>query len=148
MLTIIAISFLNSRANAIKMLQSRIAVIVAYLKAQPATYLTDPDMNPSDSERPDHEILRSIAALEAQLRLTAPADVAGISQESNQSKTDVELISLLSGLTKVIGNAKSLTRKWTQAETAKRRAMMGGFSNSQMSDMQGVDEIGATITGD
>jgi hypothetical protein len=122
------------------MLHSRIAVIIAYLKAQPATYLTDQKMEPSDSERPDHEILRSIAALEAQLRLTSPADMVGISQESNHSKTDVELISLLSGLTKVVGNAKSLTRKWAQTETARRRNMMGTFDSS-LSNYAAVDEI-------
>ena len=135
-----AIAFLTSRANAIKMLQSRIAVIVAYLKSQPASYLMNASITPSSKESPDHTILRSISALEAQLRLASPADLIGIAQESEQSKTDVELINLLSSLTKSVSDVKTLTRRWTTVEPQKRKMQMGNLLGSQLPDAGPEDQ--------
>jgi COP9 signalosome complex subunit 6 len=135
-----AIVFLTSRANAIKMLQSRIAVITAYLKAQPKSYLTDSTLMPSNGNPLDHSILRSISALEAQLRLASPADVIGISEESEQSKTDVELISLLSALTNTVSDFKSLNKHWSSVEPHRRSKMnVGQFLSSTLPEIQAED---------
>jgi COP9 signalosome complex subunit 6 len=121
------------------MLQSRIAVIVAYLKSQPASYLTDASLPPSGNKSIDHSILRSISALEAQLRLASPADFVGIAQESDQSKTDVELITLLSNLTKSVGDVKTLKRRWATVEPQKRKMQIGNVLGSQIPDTAAED---------
>ena len=135
-----AIAFLTSRANAIKMLESRIAVIIAYLKSQPASYLRNASLAPSSDKSPDHTILRSISALEAQLRLASPEDLIGIAQESEQSKTDVELISLLSSLTKSVSDVRTLTRRWVTIEPQKRKMQIGNLLGSQLPDTAPEDQ--------
>jgi hypothetical protein len=107
------------------MLQSRLAVVTAYLKAQPASYLTDSSLTPSPTNKPDHQILRSLAALETQLRLTSPEDVIGITQENDAAKTDVELISLLTSITQSALDVKTLSKRWQAVEPQKRKGMGG-----------------------
>jgi COP9 signalosome complex subunit 6 len=127
-LTFLVITSLTARMNAIKMLQSRLDLLQSYLKSLPPSYLTDASLplDPANSSI-NHPILRSISALLGRLPLLTPSDVAAYSRESQQSKSDVELISLLSSLTQAAKHAKELGRKWNVVENAKLQGRRGGF---------------------
>lgn len=123
------------------MLQSRLAVIIAYLKSQPASYVTDASIAPSSTQSPDYQILRSIAALEAQLHLSSPADVVGMKLELYQSKTDVELVSLLSTLTKTVGDVKTFAKRSAALEPLKRKANIADMLNDPRQIDAANDEV-------
>jgi COP9 signalosome complex subunit 6 len=135
---------LTAKANAVKMLQSRLNLLTAYLQSLPPTYLSDPaiSLNPESTLNLNQPILRSISALLARLPLLTPPDTASFTRESEQTASDVELITLLSSLTRTVQDAKELGRKWNLAEPRKGR---GGAAFSQsalagLSDFTGDDE--------
>jgi COP9 signalosome complex subunit 6 len=103
------------------MLQLRLNLLSTYLTSLPPSYLTDASI-PVDptSTTLNQPILRSISALLARLPLLTPPDSASFLQETQQSKSDVELITLLSALTRGVQDAKELGRKWQMAEPRKR----------------------------
>jgi COP9 signalosome complex subunit 6 len=111
------------------MLQSRLNLLATYLSSLPQSYLTDPSipLDPSTSTL-NHPILRSISALLARLPLLTPPDTASFTRETQQTASDVELITLLSSLTRGVQDAKELGRKWHMAEPRKRgdRGFGGG----------------------
>lgn len=110
------------------MLQSRLQLLNAYLESLPPSYLTDTTipLDPTTSGVLDQPILRSISALLARLPLLTPPDTASYTRESEQTASDVELISLLSSLTRSVQDAKELGKKWNMAEPRKNRDR-GGF---------------------
>ena len=96
---------LTAKANAIKMLQSRINLIAAYLQKLPPSYVADGVVSEADVESKNyasinHSILRSIQALLGRLSVLIPADSQGFEHELISEQNDVSLISLLSELTK------------------------------------------------
>jgi COP9 signalosome complex subunit 6 len=109
------------------MLQSRLKLLTAYLQSLPPSYLSDPTiaLDPETSGPLNQPILRSISALLARLPLLTPPDTASFTRESEQTASDVELISLLSSLTRTVQDAKELGKKWNMAEPRKRDR--GGF---------------------
>ena len=104
------------------MLQTRLNLLAAYLKSLPQSYLTDPSipLDPANAANLNQPILRSISALLARLPLLTPPDTVSFQRESNQAASDVELITLLSSLTRSVQDARELGRKWTMAEPRKR----------------------------
>jgi len=103
------------------MLQNRINLLSTYLSSLPPSYLTDASMSldPANAAL-NHQILRSISALLARLPLLTPPDTASFVREAQQTKSDVELIKLLSSLTRGVQDAKELGRKWQMAEPRKQ----------------------------
>jgi len=151
---------LTAKSNAIKMLQSRLNLISSYLQSLPPSYLTDKSipLDPSNKSL-NQPILRSISALLARLPLLTPPDKDAFNRESLQTKSDVELITLLSSLTRTVNDAKELGRKLTVVENGKlasRRSLRGGelgsfhqsegtfngFSKEDMDAMQGMSSSG------
>lgn len=138
---------LSAKANAIKMLQSRLNLLTAYLQSLPPSYLTDASLplQPETASVLHQPTLRSISALLARLPLLTPPDTASFTRESEQTASDVELISLLSSLTRTIQDAKELGKKWNVVEPRKGRtggsSMMpgGGYAGGIM---EGVEEDG------
>jgi COP9 signalosome complex subunit 6 len=110
------------------MLQMRLNLLSTYLTSLPPSYLTDANI-PVDTTNTNlnQPILRSISALLARLPLLAPPDSATFLQETQQTKSDVELITLLSALTRGVQDAKELGRKWQMAEPRKRGVPTGGM---------------------
>jgi COP9 signalosome complex subunit 6 len=138
---------LTAKANAIKMLQSRLNLFIAYLQSLPPSYLSDPSisLNPDSASELKQPILRSISALLARLPLLTPPDTASFTRESEQTASDVELVTLLTSLTRTVQDAKELGRKWNLAEPRKGRGGGGGFSQSALAslgDFGGDEDMG------
>ena len=123
----LVIAALTTRANAVKMLQSRIQIIKSYLSEIPPCYLTTSDP-PESEQQPEinHSILRSIQALINRLPLLIPADQTSFDQESMTEKTDVSLVELLGGIGKSIYDTKVLGSKFGVIESAAKSSKKGG----------------------
>ena len=112
--------------NAIKMLQSRLNLLQSYLGNLPPSYLTDANLQVDPSNKSlNHPILRSISALLARLPLLTPPDLELYNREAQQSKSDVELITLLSSLTKTVYEVKEFGKKWNTVESARAGSRRG-----------------------
>jgi hypothetical protein len=125
-LTQSVIQSLNAKAASINMLKSRLNVIIDYLGSQRPSYLTDASLPVATDAVPDQKILRSIYALATQVNLTAPADGSGISNDSARTQTHVELIGLLSSLTRSMQDIKTLGSRQNMVETQKSSNLNAG----------------------
>jgi len=122
------IASLTAKANAIKMLHSRINLIAVYLQNLPPSYISDavPESIESDSKTytpVNHSILRSIQALLSRLSLLIPADSVAFEREMMSEKNDVNLVSLLSSLTESIKGVREVGRKFSAVEQGKQAKM-------------------------
>lgn len=109
------ISSLTAKANAIKMLQSRIQLIHAYLDQLPAFYKSG-DHTPTpaadaDAAAPSTTILRQIQALVSRLDLVVPSDERAFHDELLREKNDVRLVELLNGVLQSSLGAEDINRK-------------------------------------
>jgi len=124
---------LTAKSNAIKMLQSRLSLISSYLQSLPPSYLTDKSISLDPSNKAlNQPILRSISALLARLPLLTPPDKNTFDRESLQTKSDVELITLLSSLTRTVNDAKELGRKLNVVENGKMASRRGGLRTGEL----------------
>ncbi|TGO47448.1 hypothetical protein BCON_0277g00080 [Botryotinia convoluta] len=119
---------LTAKANAIKMLQSRINLVAAYLQNLPPSYVADGVVSEADIESKNfapvnHSILRSIHALLGRLSVLIPADSQGFEHELISEKNDVSLISLLSELTKSAHDIRETGKKFAVVENGKASGM-------------------------
>ncbi|KZF22825.1 hypothetical protein L228DRAFT_282906 [Xylona heveae TC161] len=117
------IATLTAKANATRMLHSRIKLIRAYLTSLPPSYLTTGVESTSSTENAaqptspqhseiNHTILRSIQALLQRLPLLIPANSQAFEQESLAEKNDVSLVTLLGNLSNGAKDIKELGRKF------------------------------------
>lgn len=117
------IASLTAKANAIKMLHSRINLITAYLEKLPPQVEGKVSESPPETGKDfatiDHSILRSIQALLNRLALLVPADNAAFSRELLAEQNDVNLVSLLSTVTESIKYAKEMGRKFAVVDQAR-----------------------------
>ncbi|RAL62121.1 hypothetical protein DID88_002607 [Monilinia fructigena] len=86
------IASLTAKANAIKMLQSRINLVAAYLQNLPPSYVSDGVVSEADIETKNyipvnHSILRSIQALLGRLSVLIPANSQGFDNELISERT-------------------------------------------------------------
>ncbi|KAL8824883.1 MAG: hypothetical protein Q9170_008011 [Blastenia crenularia] len=128
------ITSLTARANAVKMLHTRINMLKSYLTSLPPSYLSDASITddtaskeapPSNSPGIDHSLLRSIQALVQRLPLLVPADSAAFEQESLAEKSDVSLVTLLGNLTKGTKDMREMGKKFSIVNVAKQRGRRG-----------------------
>lgn len=109
------------------MLQTRLKLLSKFLDKLPPSYLTDSSLSVDPANTTlNQPILRAISALLARLPLMTPPDTVSFMRETQQTSSDVELISLLSSLTRGVQDAKELGRKWNIAEPRKNRGAPGG----------------------
>lgn len=111
------IASLTAKANAIKMLHSRINLIAVYLQNLPPSYISNTDTAATESSDKQytpvsHSILRSIQALLGRLSLLIPADSAAFEHELMSEQNDVNLVSLLSTITGSIKEVREAGRKF------------------------------------
>ncbi|KFZ12594.1 hypothetical protein V502_07027 [Pseudogymnoascus sp. VKM F-4520 (FW-2644)] len=155
------ITALTAKANAVRMLQSRIKIIQKYLELQPPADATSQPPQPGQDSylEPSPEILRSIAALISRLPLVVPSsskdtetDTSKFDHDLLASRNDVNLVSLLDTLTQSIQSTRELGRKFGVVDAARNRTkfqekvdrqinMQGsdsGYSQGMMGMMQGV----------
>jgi COP9 signalosome complex subunit 6 len=114
------IAALTTKANAIKMLHSRIQLLITYLKALPPDFDSAPksedeSMNP-DATTPSHTVLRQIQALVGRMDLVIPSDEEAFNKELLSDSNDVHLIGLLNGLMQSVGEAKKVGKKFDVVE--------------------------------
>lgn len=121
----VVIMSLTARANAVKMLHTRIQLLKTYLQNLPPSYLTtpnppDPDTTPSHGHTEiNHPILRSIQALINRLPLLTPADQGSFEHEQLAEKNDATLVSLLGSLSSSVQDARELGRKFGVVDSAR-----------------------------
>ena len=136
------IASLMARANAIRMLRQRLALMRAYVASLPPCYLTEPAAAPPHHMAPDprisHPVLRSIAALLARLPLLslerAPADenmpaAAALPpatlQERDAAAADAALVGLLGAMGGTLRGAAEMGRRAAVVEAARAMPSMG-----------------------
>jgi COP9 signalosome complex subunit 6 len=129
------IASLTAKANAVKMLHARLDIIAAYLKNLPPSYISNATPSNAESSIVDytpvnHSILRSIEALLSRLSLLIPADAVAFEQEMLSEKNDVDLVSLLSVVTKSIKDIRDTGRKYSLIETGKHAKAKGDIGRS------------------
>ena len=132
------ISFLGTRANAIRMLHTRISLLRSYLEQLPPSYLTDPNNATPPAPTSDgsdqtpavsHPLLRSIQALTVRLPLLVPSDgndAAGFAQAEHAERCDVALVELLGGLGQSAQKARVLGQRFGTVEAQRRERSKGG----------------------
>jgi len=131
------IASLTGKANAIRMLHSRVNLIQSYLSSIPPCYLTEGSL-PTGADATgtplNHPLLRNISSMLSRLPLLAPPSTAitwnGSTASTFQSQSnagvisslhttsaaeqsDVHLISLLSALTKTVEDAREFGNKFS-----------------------------------
>lgn len=121
------IATLTAKANAIKMLQSRIQLITKYLESLPPAYLSSdatdaPAVSNGTHTTPSPTILRSIQALVHRLPLLAPpSTVDALRQELLSESNDVHLISLMNDVVQSLAEVRDLGRKFAIVEQARNQ---------------------------
>ncbi|KAM0389612.1 hypothetical protein ACHAQC_008267 [Fusarium culmorum] len=117
------IAALTAKANAIKMLQSRIHLLTTYLERLPPSYVnddtTDPGSMDTDYTTPSSTVLRQIQALVSRLDLVIPSDKASFEREMLHETNDVNLVRLINGIVQNLGQARDVGKKFHVVETAK-----------------------------
>ncbi|KAJ2977566.1 hypothetical protein NQ176_g4301 [Zarea fungicola] len=123
---------LTAKANAIKMLQSRITLLSTYLESLPEAYtregsiIDSEDMDTDGTEAtPSLTVLREIKALTGRLGLVIPSDEVSFNKEMASERNDVEIINLLSTLMDSIGQAREVGKKFHIVDWQKNQARRG-----------------------
>lgn len=122
---------LTAKANAIKMLQSRITLLSTYLESLPESHtregaIDSEDMDTDGSEAtPSLTVLREIKALTGRLGLVIPSDEESFNKEMASEKNDVKTINLLSTLMESIGQAREVGKKFHIVDWQKNQARRG-----------------------
>ncbi|KAI9810126.1 MAG: hypothetical protein M1827_006652 [Pycnora praestabilis] len=127
------VASLTAKANAIKMLHSRIQLLRTYLSNLPPSYLTTTTPPTPSSEPPsetqteiNHPMLRSIQALVNRLPLLIPANRSAFEQEMLSEKNDVSLVALVGTLSKNLKDVREMGRKFGIVDSARQSANRKG----------------------
>lgn len=118
------IAFLTTKANAIKMLQSRIRLIKTYLETLPPSFVASgtksDDVNmDTDNTLPSYTILRQIQALVSRLDLVVPSDKESFEEEIFRETNDANLVQLLNQVVQSASQARDAGKKFNIVEQAK-----------------------------
>lgn len=134
------IATLTTKANAVRMLRQRLALLRTYLASIPEdNYLKKVPSSPQTNVSPDpavsHAILRSIASLLARLPLLLPSlgptatTTSPLAREAAAERTDVALTTLLGNMGGTLRVAQSLGRKVGAVESARNLKNNKGLGN-------------------
>ncbi|EPS34767.1 hypothetical protein PDE_09731 [Penicillium oxalicum 114-2] len=102
---------LNTRLNAVRTLESRIALIKSYVSSISVTDAATAAEHDPSSPRLSHPILRNINSLMAHLSILSPSERSSFSAEVLSQSNDVKLVSLLGELGESIQAMRELGRK-------------------------------------
>lgn len=122
------IASLTTKANAVKMLQARIKLLITYLERLPPSYLsgnpapTTADQTSDSHTQPSHTILRSVHALVNRLALLVPSATSAFEQEMLSEANDVHLMSLLNDVMQSAIGIRDIGKKHHAVETAKKQS--------------------------
>ncbi|KAG9240653.1 hypothetical protein BJ878DRAFT_536996 [Calycina marina] len=120
------IAALVAKANAVKMLRSRIDLIIQYLQNLPP--YVDPTIEGKTKEGKEYmpvdpSLLRSIYALLSRLSLIVPS--GGFAAELLSERNDVSLISMLSSLTASVKEIRETGKKFAAVENGRHKTKGG-----------------------
>lgn len=141
------IASLTQRANAIKMLHSRIQLVTRYLERLPPSYVSgqtsEPDSMDTDSTTPSLTVLRQIQALVSRLDLVIPSDKQSFETEVLHETNDVNLIGLLNDLLQGASQARDVSKKFNVIESAKsiNRRGPGDYQGGGSFNIPGAGDI-------
>ncbi|KAI6782113.1 uncharacterized protein J7T54_002350 [Emericellopsis cladophorae] len=131
------VAALTTKANAIKMLQSRIDLMTAYLERLPPAFKNgnsnpgdeDADMD-SDNTVPSLTVLRQIQALVSRLDLIIPSDKEAFDKEILQETNDVQLVQLLNTIMQSTEKAREVGKTFGIVQQGKIRSHQHGYDPS------------------
>lgn len=135
-------SAVQTKFNAIKMMKSRVDLIVAYLQKFPPDFLSGKVTTSQGAETArtpgsqhsiaSTKILRQVQALVANIELAgAPAQQTALEKELLQETNDVHLVSLLADLVTSVNEVRDVGRKFAVVEMARNHKNRAGtFDNA------------------
>ena len=144
------IAALTAKANAVKMLQSRINLLATYLERLPPSYLstqtsrTETQASDEPHTTPSHTILRSIQALVNRLSLVEPSSTEAFEQEMLSETNDVDLMGLLNNVMQSMTEVRSIGKKFSVVESAKvqnRKLMDSAMAAERNAFMSGAGDL-------
>ncbi|KAI2469353.1 hypothetical protein F4781DRAFT_394490 [Annulohypoxylon bovei var. microspora] len=140
------VAALTAKANAIKMLQSRVNLLITYLERLPPSYLSPNNaINLSEAQytTPSHTILRSIQALVSRMSLLVPSDTQAYEQEMLSEANDVHLMELLDDVMESITEARDAGKKYGIVESSKshNKKLMEGSGLSSSFNFSGPGDL-------
>lgn len=122
-------SALQAKYNAIKMMKSRLALVITYLQNLPSDFTSGTQTTAEAAELarassgqhtiPSNNILRHIQALVVNADLVAPAEQATLEREIQRETNDVTLISMVSDLVSTMNEAREAGKKFQIVESAR-----------------------------
>ena len=128
------VAALTTKANAIKMLQSRIDLMATYLNRLPPSFKNDSngvleedaDME-SENTVPSLTVLRQIQALVSRLDLVIPSDKQAFNKEILQETNDVQLVQLLNTIMQSTEKAREVGKTFGIVQQGKMRISQHGY---------------------
>lgn len=121
------IAALQTKANALKMMRDRIALLIAYLERLPNEYRAPPvngrsPFDPSgEFTQPSNSILRQIQALVTNVELVTPAQQESLQKELLSETNDVKLIGLVTDMLSSLSEMRNVGKKFAVVEAAKNQ---------------------------
>lgn len=132
------VAALQTKANAIRMLKSRIDLIIKYLQRLPPPYAAEVEAEANGvgegHTEPSQTLLRLIQALVHRLSLVEPADAEEFKMELLREENDVQTINLLTELMSRVNETRDVGRKFSAVESGKaaQKQHITGLSNTQL----------------
>ncbi|KAK3324595.1 hypothetical protein B0T19DRAFT_477472 [Cercophora scortea] len=122
-------SALQAKCNAVKMMKSRVDLVVAYLQKLPPTFAEGKQSlsDAADEARasggryttPSNNILRQIQALATNINLATPGQKTNLQKEILQESNDVHLIELIADLLTSVSDVREVGKKFAVVESAR-----------------------------
>ncbi|KAK3312410.1 hypothetical protein B0H66DRAFT_398309 [Apodospora peruviana] len=143
-------SALQAKFNAIKMMKSRVDLVVAYLEKLPPDFVEGQQTAAEAAEFakvsdgkftvPSNNILRQIQALVTNIELATPAQQATLEREILQETNDVNLISLIADLVSSVSDVREVGKKFAVVESARNQKARNNVASAQfdLADYGGV----------
>lgn len=138
------VSALQAKYNAIKMMKSRVDLVVAYLEKLPPDFVAGTRMPEQAAAQattgkgtyiaPSHNILRQIQALVTNIELATPAQNHTLAKEILQETNDVNLISLISDLVTSMSEVREIGKKFAIVESARNQKARNNLQASYEAD--------------
>lgn len=115
------VSSIQTKINAIKMLKSRIDLIIKYLEKLPPPYMAEVEAEAAGDghTEPSQTLLRLIQALVHRLSLVMPADAEEFKMELLREENDVQTIRLLNELMGQVNETREVGKKFSAIEAGK-----------------------------
>lgn len=145
-------SALQAKYNAIKMMKTRVDLVVAYLEKLPPDFVAGNQTSEQAAQTaangqyttPSNNILRQIQALVTNIELATPLQKNTLAKEILQETNDVNLIALISDLVSSVAEVREIGKKFSVVESArnhKARSNLHFDGSFDFAKGQGMTEL-------